>query len=142
MAKNDKRVHVIDGQTTPYFAQIAWPGVALLPNLPATAVPIGQASITMPLYYSMVARVAQLFQSGLLMAAPVTAISFLISITFALVNRAVPSMNVFAESFSFRIVAGILVFGLTLGLTAQHVTNSLRRMPDDILKVAHFVSSH
>jgi amidase len=36
-----KRVHVINGQTTPYFGQLAWPGVALLPCLPATACPIG-----------------------------------------------------------------------------------------------------
>jgi amidase len=36
-----KRVHVVNGKTTPYFAQIAWPGIALLPNLPATACPIG-----------------------------------------------------------------------------------------------------
>jgi len=38
---NSKRVLMIDGQPTPYFNQIAWPGVALLPNLPATAVPVG-----------------------------------------------------------------------------------------------------
>lgn len=105
-------------------------------------VPIGQASLTMPLYYTVVERVARLFQSGMLMAAPVTAISFLVSITFALVNRAVPSMNVFAESFSFRIVGGILVFALTLNLTAQHVANSLRRIPDDMMKVAQYVSRH
>lgn len=36
-----KRILTIDGQATPYFNQIAWPGVALLPNLPATAAPIG-----------------------------------------------------------------------------------------------------
>ncbi|TAJ69325.1 MAG: amidase [Phenylobacterium sp.] len=36
-----KRILTIDGQATPYFAQIAWPGVALLPHLPATAAPIG-----------------------------------------------------------------------------------------------------
>jgi len=36
-----KRVLTVNGQPTPYFNQIAWPGVALLPNLPATAVPIG-----------------------------------------------------------------------------------------------------
>ncbi len=38
---NNRRIHVINGQDTPYFAQTAWPGVALLPNLPATAAPIG-----------------------------------------------------------------------------------------------------
>ncbi|MBJ7412339.1 MAG: hypothetical protein JHD15_18520 [Phenylobacterium sp.] len=36
-----RRILNIDGQATPYFNQIAWPGVALLPNLPATAAPIG-----------------------------------------------------------------------------------------------------
>lgn len=36
-----RRTLSIDGRETPYFAQLAWPGVALLANLPATAVPIG-----------------------------------------------------------------------------------------------------
>jgi amidase len=36
-----ERVHRINGADTPYGAQIAWPGVALLPGLPATATPLG-----------------------------------------------------------------------------------------------------
>ncbi len=40
-APERERVHVVNGKATPYFAQIAWPGIALLPNLPATACPIG-----------------------------------------------------------------------------------------------------
>jgi len=40
-ADGNKRILTIDGRPTPYFSQIAWPGVALLPHLPATAVPIG-----------------------------------------------------------------------------------------------------
>jgi len=40
-AEPGKRVNVIDGRDTPYFDQIAWPGVALVANLPATAAPIG-----------------------------------------------------------------------------------------------------
>lgn len=39
---NAKRILTIEGRATPYFDQIAWPGVALLPNLPATVAPIGQ----------------------------------------------------------------------------------------------------
>jgi len=38
---NTKRVLTINGEPTPYFDQIAWPAIALLPNLPATALPIG-----------------------------------------------------------------------------------------------------
>jgi len=44
-----KRTLSIDGRDTPYFDQIAWPGVALLPNLPATAVPIGLTKGGLPL---------------------------------------------------------------------------------------------
>jgi amidase len=36
-----ERIHRINGADTPYGAQIAWPGVALLPGLPATATPMG-----------------------------------------------------------------------------------------------------
>ncbi|HSV02848.1 MAG TPA: amidase family protein [Phenylobacterium sp.] len=36
-----KRTHAINGQATPYGEQIAWPAIALTPNLPATAAPIG-----------------------------------------------------------------------------------------------------
>lgn len=36
-----QRTHRINGADTPYGAQIAWPGVALLPGLPATATPMG-----------------------------------------------------------------------------------------------------
>ncbi|HEX3700525.1 MAG TPA: amidase family protein [Phenylobacterium sp.] len=35
------KVLSINGQATPYFDQLAWPGLALLANLPATAAPIG-----------------------------------------------------------------------------------------------------
>lgn len=40
---------VIDGQDTDYFAQLAWPGVALLPHLPATVAPIGQTRDGLPI---------------------------------------------------------------------------------------------
>jgi amidase len=39
----------IDGQDTPYGAQVAWPGVATLPGLPATAVPIAKTSEGLPI---------------------------------------------------------------------------------------------
>ena len=45
----DQRGHRINGANTPYGAQIAWPGVALLPNLPATAMPIGFTRAGLPI---------------------------------------------------------------------------------------------
>ena len=45
----NKRTHRINGREVPYFGQIAWPGVALLPNLPATAMPLGLSRGGLPM---------------------------------------------------------------------------------------------
>jgi len=45
----ESRIHVIDGQPTPYFTQVAWPSLATLPNLPATAFPIGKTKAGLPI---------------------------------------------------------------------------------------------
>jgi amidase len=45
----DERTHVIDGEVTPYADQVAWPGMATLANLPATAVPIGATRAGLPI---------------------------------------------------------------------------------------------
>ena len=39
----------INGEETPYFGQMAWPGLATLSNLPATAIPIGQSKAGLPI---------------------------------------------------------------------------------------------
>ena len=39
----------IDGRSTLYFDQLAWPGVATFPGLPATAVPVGATSEGIPI---------------------------------------------------------------------------------------------
>jgi amidase len=43
------RTLTINGQASPYFAQLAWPGMATLANLPATAAPIGQTRSGLPI---------------------------------------------------------------------------------------------
>ena len=71
--------------------------------------------------------------------APIIAVSFVVTLVFAVLSRAVPQMNVFAESFGIRIVGGLIVFGFTMQLTAQHVLNYLHRLPDDLLAVAQML---
>jgi amidase len=44
-----KRTLMIDGQSTPYGAQLAWSGIATFPGLPATAVPIGKTKTGLPI---------------------------------------------------------------------------------------------
>ena len=40
---------LIDGEATPYGAQLAWPGVATFANLPATSAPIGRTPDGLPI---------------------------------------------------------------------------------------------
>ncbi len=44
-----KRSLMIDGEETPYGAQLAWAGIATVANLPATAVPMGLGKGGLPL---------------------------------------------------------------------------------------------
>ena len=43
------RTLTINGRQEPYFGQLAWPGMATLANLPATAAPIGQTKAGLPI---------------------------------------------------------------------------------------------
>jgi flagellar biosynthesis protein FliR len=101
--------------------------------------PMGGAHLNGALFATVVGHTAKIFVVALQIAAPVLAVSFVITLVFAVLSRAVPQMNVFVMSFSFRIVGGLAVFGFTLQLTAQHVLNYLHRLPDDLLNLAQLL---
>ena len=101
--------------------------------------PVGGAHLNGALFEAVVAQTARIFMVALQISAPMIAVSFVVTMIFAVLSRAVPQMNVFAESFGFRLAAGLIVFGFTLQLTAVHVMNNLRRLPDDLLVIAQMI---
>jgi flagellar biosynthetic protein FliR len=101
-----------------------------------TYLPIGTAHLSQALVADIVARTAGIFVVAVQMAAPLLAVSFIISLVFAVLGRAVPQMNVFSESFAVRPLVGLSVFGLTLDLMSQHIMNYMRKLPEDMLLVA------
>lgn len=104
--------------------------------------PIAGARLSSAAATDIISRTSGIFVQATLLAAPIMAVSFLINVMFAVLGRAVPQMNVFTESFAFRIMAGLMVFGLTLELMAQHIMNWLRNVPDDFLRVAQLLGAH
>ena len=104
-----------------------------------TVLPMGGAHLNGALFETFVRLTSNIFVVALQISAPVIAVSFVVTIVFGILSRAVPQMNVFAESFGFRIVGGLVVFGFTLQLAAQHVSNYLNRLPDDLLAVAQML---
>jgi flagellar biosynthetic protein FliR len=101
--------------------------------------PMGGGHLNGALFATVVGHTSKIFVVALQIAAPVLAVSFVITLVFAVLSRAVPQMNVFVMSFSFRIVGGLAVFGFTLQLTGQHVLNYLNRLPDDLLNLAQLL---
>lgn len=99
-------------------------------------VPFGGAHLREALLVEVLSRSGKVFVLALQIAAPVMAVSFLVTLVFAVLGRAVPQMNVFAESFPVRTLAGLVSFGLTCAFMGQHIANYLRRLPEDMLNVA------
>jgi flagellar biosynthetic protein FliR len=101
--------------------------------------PPGGAHLSDLLFSDILGRTSRIFVVAIQIAAPVMAVSFIITLVFSVLGRAVPQMNVFAESFAFRTLAGLGVFGLSLSLMAQHIVNYLRALPEDVLRVAQLL---
>ncbi len=102
--------------------------------------PIGGAALREAVLVEILHRCTQLFGIALQIAAPILAVSFIISLVFSVLGRAVPQMNVFTESFAIRILAGLTVFGFTCQVMAQHIINYLNRLPGDMLLIARLLA--
>jgi flagellar biosynthetic protein FliR len=103
--------------------------------------PVGGAHVSSATLEDVVARSNQVFVIALQLAAPVMAVSFIVSLVFSVLGRAVPQMNAWNQSFTIRTLAGLSVFGLTLQLMAQHIINFLQRLPEDVLNVAQMLGT-
>jgi flagellar biosynthetic protein FliR len=105
-----------------------------------SVLPPGSAHANVALFEGVVKHTSNIFVVALQISAPIIAVSFVVTLVFSVFSRAVPQMNVFTESFAYRIAGGLIVFGFTLQLTAQHVLNHLRRLPEDLLRVAQIMA--
>ena len=97
--------------------------------------PLGVPEFTRNVAEYFVLQTGNIFLVALQMAAPIMAVNFTVTFTFAILGKAAPGMSVFTESFSVRILAGLTLLGLTLGLTAQIVLSHLRESPELMLRL-------
>ncbi|HEY2801354.1 MAG TPA: flagellar biosynthetic protein FliR [Chthoniobacterales bacterium] len=97
--------------------------------------PVGAIAFHRDTAEALVSASGNIFLVALQMAAPLLAVNFVVTFAFAILGKAAPSINVFSESFSVRVLVGIAILGLTLGLTAQAVLSALRGSPEMMLRV-------
>jgi flagellar biosynthetic protein FliR len=104
--------------------------------------PIGGAHLSQVFMIDIIKRTSDIFAVALQLAAPLMMVSFIISLIFSVLGRAVPQMNVFSESFALRPLVGLTIFGLTMELMSEHIINYLHHLPQDVLRVAQLLGAH
>lgn len=69
---------------------------------------------------------------GVQVAGPVLVAGLLLNTVLLVLARALPQLNVFAESFAFRSLLVLVVFGSAVQLSAELMDGRLRSLPDDL----------
>lgn len=83
---------------------------------------------------TVIAASGRIFLLAVQISAPLLAISFLVNMSFSVLGRAAPSLNVFMLSFPVQILAGLTVFSMTLGLTIQYILKDIQYLPESMLR--------
>ncbi len=97
-------------------------------------VPIGLGWPSVAGVETFVRTTSELFEIAVRMAGPVIAINLVINLTFAVLGKAAPKINVFITSFAVRVLAGLWLTGATVGLIASYIVGGLQDTPMRMLR--------
>ena len=97
--------------------------------------PIGNYFLRVGPTVQFVKEVGNVFVLGVLMAAPFIALNFIINISFAVLGKAVPKMNVFITSFAVRIICGIILLISCILLLSSYIIEHSKRSIQVMLDV-------
>lgn len=97
--------------------------------------PIGSFLLTLNPMSDFIQEVARVFLIGTLIAAPFIAFNFLVNVSFAVLGKAVPKMNVFMTSFSVRILGGLVLLVASILLITSYILESGRRSVEAMLGI-------
>lgn len=104
--------------------------------------PIGGGAFHGGLINHLGTLIGKVFLTGVMISSPVMAAGFLVNFIMALMGRAVSKINVFAESFSIRLICGIGVFGATIALMAEYIAGYIRSIPNNLLITARIFAGN
>lgn len=82
----------------------------------------------------VIRETGNIFLVGVQMAAPLIAVNFVILLTFAILGRVVPTLNVFILSFAVRLLVGFFVLGLISIVLVQYLLSEAQGIPERMLQ--------
>jgi flagellar biosynthesis protein FliR len=89
--------------------------------------PIGDSLVHREFLMAVVTYAAKMFVIGVKVSAPVVGILMLINISFAIIARALPQMNVFIMAFPLTIAVGLVFSVLVIKMLPMFMTSSLEQ---------------
>jgi flagellar biosynthesis protein FliR len=95
--------------------------------------PLGQWIPSAGAITGMIYATSQIFVVAVQMAAPLLALTFVINMTFAVLGKAAPQMNVFIVSFAIIILASLFVIAMTLDVSAHYIGQLFKTSADNML---------
>lgn len=96
--------------------------------------PIGGAAVV----DQLVADVGKIFIVGVQMSAPLIAVNYIVTLSFAVLGRAIPNMNVMLVSFGVRIAMGLVVLVLVFVVIVQILVGMIHDSPERMLQLLPF----
>lgn len=91
---------------------------------------VGEGSISV-----LLNETSQIFVLGLQIAAPFMATVFVINLSFAVLGKIAPNVNVFMISFAIRIMVGLVIFTLSTGILTRIIYSKGQQAPTTVLRV-------
>ncbi|HVN72802.1 MAG TPA: flagellar biosynthetic protein FliR [Desulfomonilia bacterium] len=90
-------------------------------------IPIGDRMVHQQFLMAVITYGAQMFVIGVKVSAPVVGILLLINVSFAVIARALPQMNVFIMAFPLTIAVGLVFTIFIIKLMPMFMTSSLEQ---------------
>jgi flagellar biosynthetic protein FliR len=94
--------------------------------------PISQSGLTVPVISELLAWTANLFVFGLKIALPAITALLVVNLSFGVMSRAAPTLNLFAVGFPVAMLLGFAVIFLNMGVLVENISNFLMLSIDAI----------
>jgi flagellar biosynthetic protein FliR len=87
--------------------------------------PIAEGGLTVPVLGELLAWTSQLFIFALRIALPAITALLVVNLSFGVMSRAAPTLNLFAVGFPVAMLLGFMVIFLNMGVLVENVSNFL-----------------
>lgn len=92
--------------------------------------PVGVHFLNQESLWNLIEFGGYMFSAGVLIALPAITALLLINISFGVVTRAAPALNIFAVGFPVTLLAGLVMLALTTPLVVPHLQELIHRSVD------------